>query len=93
MERGALGVPYLAAVGLGTLSWLTAVIIVTALLLGGLLLLNALVQRYVPRHVSQARDSVPPATTAVPAAEQQDQQRVPAGAAAEPADFPRSSAF
>jgi hypothetical protein len=49
--------PYLLAVGLGILSWLAAVILVAALLLGGLLLLNAFVQRYWPQDVRQPLDS------------------------------------
>jgi hypothetical protein len=65
--------PYLLAVGIGTLSWLTGVVIVAALLLGALLLLDAFVQRYWPQDVRQALDSAPTATAA-PAAAPQDQQ-------------------
>jgi hypothetical protein len=36
----------LLAIGLGTLSWLAAVVIVAVLFFGGLLLFHALVQRY-----------------------------------------------
>ena len=49
----------LLAIGLGTLSWLTAVVIMAALLLGGMLLLNALVQRYWQQEVSPPLDNVP----------------------------------
>ena len=37
---------------IGTLSWLAAVVIIAAVLLGGMVLLNALVQRYWPQDVS-----------------------------------------
>jgi hypothetical protein len=40
------------AVSIGTLSWLVAVVISAAVLLGGMVLLNALVQRYWPQDVS-----------------------------------------
>jgi hypothetical protein len=53
------------------LSWLVAVVIVAPLLLGGMLLLNALVQHYWPQDVRQALDSVPPAPAAAAAADQQ----------------------
>jgi hypothetical protein len=39
----------LLAIGIGVLSWLVAVVIVAALLLGGLLLLKALVHQYWPQ--------------------------------------------
>ena len=42
----------LLAVSIGTLSWLVAVVIIAAILLGGMVLLNALVQRYWPQDVS-----------------------------------------
>ena len=45
------------AVGIGMLSWLVAVVIVATLLLGGMLLLNALVQHYWPQDVRQAEAS------------------------------------
>src|SRR5215510_6789323 len=74
MERGARGMAPLLAIGIGILSWLAAVVIMAALLLGGLLLLNALVQRYWPRDVRPSLDSAPtiPAARAVV---QEDQQR------------------
>jgi CBS-domain-containing membrane protein len=74
MERGARGMVYLLAVGVGILSWLAAVVIVTAILLGVLLLLNALAQRYWPQDIRQSLDSVHTATTSTAAA-QEDQQR------------------
>lgn len=46
MEQGAHRMPYLLAVGIGTLSWLAGVIIIAALLFGAMLLLHALVQLY-----------------------------------------------
>src|SRR5712691_6212333 len=49
MERDARSIAHLLAIGLATLSWLAAVVIMAALLLGGMLLLNALVQRYCRR--------------------------------------------
>ena len=59
MERDAWGMAPLLAIGLGTLSWLAAVVIMAALLLGGMLLLNALVQRYWPQEISPSLDNVP----------------------------------
>src|SRR5438132_13998434 len=44
MERGARSMAPLLAIGIGILSWLAAVVIMAALLLGGQLLLNALMQ-------------------------------------------------
>jgi hypothetical protein len=58
-ERVTRGIAPLLAVSLGTLSWLAAVVIMAALLLGGMLLLNALVQWYWPQEVSQSVDSAP----------------------------------
>jgi hypothetical protein len=58
-ERDARVMAPLLAIGLGTLSWLTAVVIMAALLLGGMLLLNALVQRYWQQEVSPPLDNVP----------------------------------
>jgi CBS-domain-containing membrane protein len=66
---------YLLAVGVGILSWLAAVVIVTAILLGVMLLLNALAQRYWPQDVRQSLDSVHTATTTSTPAAQEDQQR------------------
>jgi hypothetical protein len=82
MERGARGMAPLLAIGMGILSWLAAVVIMAALLLGGLLLLNALVQRDWPQDVSSSLDSAPtiPAARAVG---QDDQQRVRARAVQE----------
>jgi hypothetical protein len=63
MEKDARVMAPLLAIGLGTLSWLTAVVIMAALLLGGMLLLNALVQRYWPQEVSPSLDNVPAVPT------------------------------
>jgi hypothetical protein len=52
MARDARGMAPLLAVSIGTLSWLAAVVIIAAILLGGMVLLNALVQRYGPQDVS-----------------------------------------
>jgi hypothetical protein len=57
MERGIWGMAPLLAIGLGTLSWLAAVLIMAALLLGCMLLLNALVQWYWPQEVSPSQDN------------------------------------
>jgi hypothetical protein len=46
--------PQLLAVGIETVSWLVGVMLVAALLLAGMLLLNALVQRYWPQVGRQA---------------------------------------
>jgi hypothetical protein len=75
MEWGTRGGAYLLAVGIGTLSWLVAVVIVAALLLGGILLLNALVQQYWPQDGRQTLDSVPPETATAAAVAPEDQQR------------------
>ena len=75
LERGADDVPYLLAVGIGTLSWLVGVVIVAALLLGGILLFHTLVHQYWPQDVRQAPDSVPPVPTDVAAAVPEDLQR------------------
>jgi len=48
----------LLAIGLGTLSWLAAVLIMAALLLGRMLLLNALVQWYWPQEIGPSLDNV-----------------------------------
>jgi hypothetical protein len=79
MEGGTSRMPPLLAISIGILSWLAAVVIMAALLLGGLLLLNALVQRYWPPAVSPSRDSAPtvPAARAVV---QRNQQQVRARA-------------
>ena len=45
MERDARGLTPLLAVSIGTLSWLVAVVIIAAVLLGGMVLLNALDRR------------------------------------------------
>lgn len=66
---------YLLAVGVGILSWLAAVVIVAALLLGVMLLLNALAQRYWPQDVRQSPDRVPAATALSTAAGQEGRQR------------------
>ena len=82
MERDARGMAPLLAIGFGTLSWLAAVVIMAALLLGGMLLLNALVQRYWPQEVNQSLDSAP----SVPAARatvQEDPQKARARAVQE----------
>ena len=73
MERGTGGGTSLLSVGIGMLSWLVAMVIVAALLLGGMLLLNALVQQYWPQDVRQALDNALPAT-AVAAAVPEDHQ-------------------
>ncbi len=49
----------LLAVGLGTLSWLVAVVLMAALLCGGLLLLHACVHWSWPKEVSPSVDSAP----------------------------------
>ena len=59
MERNVWGMAPLLAIGLGTLSWLAAVLIMAALLLGCMLLLNALVQWYWPQEISPSLDNVP----------------------------------
>src|SRR5215831_15689653 len=59
MERDAWGMAPLLAIGLGTLSWLAAVLIMAALLLGCMLLLNALMQWYWPQEISLSLDNVP----------------------------------
>jgi hypothetical protein len=59
MERDVWGMAPLLAIGLGTLSWLAAVLIMAALLLGCMLLLNALVQWYWPQEISPSLDNVP----------------------------------
>src|SRR5262249_52267141 len=59
MERDAWGMAPLLAIGLGTLSWLVAVLIMAALLLWGMLVLNALVQRDWPQGITPALDHVP----------------------------------
>ena len=69
MERNARGMAPLLAIGLGTLSWLAAVVIMTALLLGAMLLLNALVQWYWPQEVSPSLDNVPTVPAALVAAQ------------------------
>ena len=56
-EKVARSMPPLLAAGMGTLSWLAAVVIMAALLFGGLLLLHALVHRYGPQEVRQSVDS------------------------------------
>ena len=58
METDVWSMAPLLAIGLGTLSWLTAVLIMAALLLGGMLLLKALVQRYWPQEISPSLDNV-----------------------------------
>jgi hypothetical protein len=58
IERGVWGMAPLLAIGFGTLSWLAAVLIMAALLLGCMLLLNALVQWYWPQEVSPSLDNV-----------------------------------
>jgi hypothetical protein len=79
MEGGTSRMAPLLAISTGILSWLAAVVIMAALLLAGLLLLNALVQRYWPPAVSLSRDSAPtvPAARAVV---QRNQQQVRARA-------------
>ena len=59
IEQGAHRLPSLLAVSIGILSWLAGVVIVAALLLGGLLLLNALVQWCWPQDVRPSLDRVP----------------------------------
>jgi len=59
MERDVWGMAPLLAIGLGTLSWLVAVLIMAALLLGCMLLLNALMQWYWPQEISPSLDNVP----------------------------------
>ena len=59
MERDVWGMAPLLAIGLGTLSWLAAVLIMAALLLGCMLLLNALMQWYWPQEISPSLDNVP----------------------------------
>jgi hypothetical protein len=59
MERDVWGMAPLLAIGLGTLSWLAAVLIMAALLLGCMLLLNALMQWYWPQESSPSPDNVP----------------------------------
>ena len=59
MERDVWGMAPLLAIGLGTLSWLAAVLIMAALLLGCMLLLNALIQWYWPQEISPSLDNVP----------------------------------
>jgi hypothetical protein len=78
-EKVARSMPPLLVVGMGTLSWLAAVVIMAAVLFGGLLLLNALVQRYWPQEVHQ---SVHSASTgpADRAAAPEDPQKVRASA-------------
>jgi hypothetical protein len=71
MARDARSGAPLLAVGIGILSWLGALIIVAALLFGGMLLLNTLVHQYWLQDVRQVLDSVLPATAA-PEDEQQD---------------------
>jgi hypothetical protein len=78
-ERVTRGMTPLLAVGTGTLTWLVAVVVMAALLFGGLLLLNALVQRYWPQEVSQAVDNAP-AVPADLAAAPEDPQKVRARA-------------
>jgi hypothetical protein len=81
-ERVVLGMAPLLAISVGTLSWLVAVAIMAALLLGGLLLLNALVQRYGPEAVSPSPDSTP-TVSAARAVASEGQQRVRARAVQE----------
>jgi hypothetical protein len=74
-ERVAGALAPLLAGGLGILSWLAAVVLMAALLFGGMLLLNALVQWYWPQEVTQSVDSA----LAVPAdlaAAPEDPQKV-----------------
>ena len=70
MERDVRGMAPLLAIGLGTLSWLAAVVIMAALLLGGMLLLNALVQWYWPQKISPSLDNVPTVPAALVAAQE-----------------------
>lgn len=67
MEQDARGMTYLLAVAIGTLSWLAAVVIVAAILLGVMLLLDALAQRYWPQDVRPSWDRIPTAAAASPA--------------------------
>ena len=64
VEQGAQRMPYLLAVSIGILSWLAGVVIVAALLLGVLLLLNALVQWCWSQTFRPSLDHVPEATAA-----------------------------
>ena len=59
MERDVWGMAPLLAIGLGTLSWLAAVLIMATLLLGCMLLLNTLMQWYWPQEISPSLDDVP----------------------------------
>lgn len=82
LERGTQRMAPLLAISVGILSWLAAVVIMAVLLLGGLLFLNALVQRYWQQDVSPSLDGAPtiPAARAVV---QEDQQQVRARAVQE----------
>ena len=82
MERDVWGMAPLLAIGLGTLSWLAAVLIMAALLLGCMLLLNALVQWYWPQEISPSLDNVPTVPADLVAA-QEDPQKARARAVQE----------
>ena len=70
MERDVWGMAPLLAIGLGTLSWLAAVLIMAALLLGCMLLLNALMQWYWPQEISPSLDNVPTVPAALVAVQE-----------------------
>jgi len=63
MEKDVWSMAPLLAIGLGTLSWLAAVLIMAALLLGCMLLLNALMQWYWPQAITPSLDNVPTVPT------------------------------
>ena len=73
MEQGTRGMTPLLAVVIGTLSWLAAVVSIAAILLGVMLLLNALVQRYQPQNMRPSWDGFSTATAASPAVTPADQ--------------------
>jgi hypothetical protein len=74
MERDVWGMAPLLAIGLGTLSWLAAVLIMAALLLGCMLLLNALVQWYWPQEIGPSLDNVPTVPVDLVAAQEDPQK-------------------